>query len=61
MDRLEGLKPFSMSIPRSQHVLHAAEFQFPTRSFEEKYPKSDSYDLALIVKSLAAEVLQRVA
>jgi chromosome partitioning protein len=60
MDRFEGLEPFSMPIPRSQHLLHAAEFQFPTRSFEEKYPRSGSYDLALIVKSLAAEVLERI-
>jgi chromosome partitioning protein len=61
MDRLEGLEPFSMPVPRSPDVLRAAEFQFPMRSFEEKYPKVDSHDLALIVKSLAAEVLQRTA
>jgi len=36
MDRLEGLEPFSMPVPRSPDVLRAAEFQFPMRSFEEK-------------------------
>jgi cellulose biosynthesis protein BcsQ len=61
MDRVEGLEPFSMPIPRSPDVLHAAEFQFPMRSFEEKYPRSGSHDLAFIVKSLAAEVFERVA
>jgi cellulose biosynthesis protein BcsQ len=61
MDRLEGLEPFSLPIPRSMYVLDAAEFQFPMRSFEEKYPRSGSYDLAVIVKSLAAEVLARIA
>jgi hypothetical protein len=58
---LEGLAPFSMVVPRSQHMLDAAEFQFPMRSFEEKYPRSGRHDLALIVKSLAAEVLGRIA
>jgi cellulose biosynthesis protein BcsQ len=61
MDRLEGLEPFSMPIPRSPHILNASEFQFPMRSFEDKYPRSGSHDLALIVKSLAAEVFERVA
>jgi chromosome partitioning protein len=61
MDRLEGLEAFSFSIPRSAHVLNAAEFQFPMRTFEEKYPRSDGHDLALVVKSLTAEVLERIA
>jgi chromosome partitioning protein len=61
MDRLEGLEPFSMPIPRSAYVLDAAEFQFPMRSFEEKYPRSDGHDLTLIAKSLAAQVLERIA
>src|SRR5262249_54553747 len=42
LDRQEGREPFSMAIPRSPHVLDAAEFEFPMRSFEEKYPMSGS-------------------
>jgi cellulose biosynthesis protein BcsQ len=61
MDRLEGFEPFSMPVPRSPEVLNAAEFQFPLRPFEKKYPRSGSHDLAFIVKSLAAEVFERVA
>jgi chromosome partitioning protein len=61
MDRLEGFEPFPMPVPRSPEVLNAAEFQFPMRPFEEKYPRSGRHDLAFIVKSLAAEVFERVA
>jgi chromosome partitioning protein len=60
MDRAELLEPFSRQVPRSPHMLFAAEYQVPMRRFEEKYPRSDSYDLALIIRSLAAEVLKRV-
>jgi chromosome partitioning protein len=61
LDRTEGLEPFSRQVPRSPHMLNAAEYQIPLRRFEEKYPRSDSYDLALIIRSLAAEVFKRVA
>jgi chromosome partitioning protein len=61
LDRTEGLQPFVQQVPRSPHMLNAAEYQFPMRSFAKKYPKSGKHDLALIIKSLAAEVLKRTA
>jgi chromosome partitioning protein len=60
MDRLEGLEPFSKQVPRSPHMLDAAEYQVPTRRFEEKYPRSGNSDLALIIRGIAAEVFRRV-
>lgn len=61
MDRIEKLEPFSKQVPRSPYMLDAAEYQVPLRRFEEKYPKSGSYDLALIIRSIAAEVFKRVS
>jgi chromosome partitioning protein len=61
MDRIEGLEPFSMPVPRSPHMVHAAEYQFPMRRFEEKYPRTSNNDLTLIIRSLAAEVFKRLA
>jgi cellulose biosynthesis protein BcsQ len=61
IDRTEMLEPFSKQVPRSPHMLHAAEYQIPLRRFEEKYPRSGSSDLALIIRGLAAEVFKRVA
>jgi chromosome partitioning protein len=60
LDRSEGIEPFSKQVPRSPHMLHAAEYQIPARRFEEKYPRSGGNDLALIIRGLAAEVLKRI-
>jgi chromosome partitioning protein len=60
IDRIEGLEPFSKQVPRSPHMLQAAEYQFPMRRFAKKYPRSGNHDLALIIKQLAAETLMRL-
>ena len=61
IDRAEGLDPFSRPVPRSPFMLDAAEYHFPMCRFAEKYPTSANTDLALIIRSLAAEVCKRVA
>jgi chromosome partitioning protein len=61
MDRSEGLAPLPMPVPRSPHMALAAEYQFPARRFEEKYPRTGNNDLTLIIRSLAAEVFKRLA
>jgi chromosome partitioning protein len=61
MDRSENLEPFVRQVPRSPHMQYAAEYQIPLRRFDEKYPRSGSSDLALIIRSLAAEVFKRIA
>jgi len=61
IDRSEGLIPLPMPVPRSPHLAFAAEYQFPPRRFEEKYPRTGNNDLTLIVRSLAAEVFKRLA
>jgi chromosome partitioning protein len=61
MDRSEKLEPFARQVPLSPHMQYAAEYQIPLRRFDEKYPRSGGSDLALIIRSLAAEVFKRVA
>jgi chromosome partitioning protein len=60
IDRIEKLEPFARQVPRSPHMLRAAEYQFPMRRFAKKYPRSGNSDLALIIKNLTVEVLKRV-
>jgi chromosome partitioning protein len=61
MDRNENLEPFSKQVPHSPQMQYAAEYQVSLRRFDEKYPRSGSNDLALIIRSLAAEVFKRIA
>jgi chromosome partitioning protein len=60
MDRIEGIAPFSMAVPRTPDLMEAAEFHVPMRRFEEKYPRTGRNDLTLIIRSLSAEVLKRL-